>query len=226
MAQAPDKTKEEKSKEKEDEKKESKNDKDSAEPKDNASKFSKFTQINPLYQHYLCGMNPTLSFHIRGLDLELKDDKDTYLKELTKVFDGMQAAMKKALKSDKDISFGIASGGSINPKYFLCDFTEDIVMYLLMDPVWIDCKQRTWMRKTLKQSKLLLNSTYKWDIDKELNHDKQSCKYCTAMYESIKNDAKKLKQFGYDQKIVLPANNQQGGGANFLFARSGRNNPK
>ena len=51
------------------------------------------------------------------------------------------------------------------------------------------------------------------------------------MHESIKNDKKKLTQFGFDAKVEMPFRNQlaQGGkgapATNFLFARSGRNNP-
>lgn len=190
--------------------------KETQDDNDPVAKFKLFSERNNKYQHYLCGMNPSLSFHIRSLNYVLKnnEDHDTYLNELKKIFNGMKASMN--IMNDDNISFGISCGYTMNPLYFLCDFNEDIVMYLLMDPLWIDCKQRTWTKKstfnkssdTRKKEKLFLNSTYKWDIDCQLNHSKNNCKYCQLFIKSLSNDEKKLSQFGYNIKIKNAGNNK------------------
>eukprot|EP01083_Nonionella_stella_P168802 570957_1 len=118
------------------------------------------------YHSLVCGQHIDLVHWARNV---LKNkNMDEKLKRLQQLKDSMIAQLKASCNDT--YSVGVSIGNPMKDTVVLIQNNEQILVKLIMDPLEIDCKQRTFVTKTLsaKQRDAIFKTLYKLSLRNDI----------------------------------------------------------
>lgn len=143
------------------------------------SKPSKNKLLNFLedekHESHVCGQNRALIVHLKN-ELKTKNIEEL-LDSLTSIQYDIQHKLQQTLQNsninmdEKLMSTGVSIGNPLKDTQSTITKDNFIVIKFIMDPLYIDCKQRTFISKEInsKVRKLLFHALYKYTFGSNAN---------------------------------------------------------